>query len=69
MACSLFKQSKSKAFVWFADESLLAMGNIDLVEDVGKVLSGDKDSLADTDRWSDADMPKGDMVAFFDSEL
>jgi len=56
--------------VWFGDEQILAVGNTEFIEDVGKVISGDKESLTDSERWGMADFPSGGAaVLYLDSDI
>ena len=64
-----FKGDK-KVLVWFADKKILAWGTKDMVEESGKVMTGDKESLASTDKFKSAKFESGSVaVGWVDSDL
>ncbi len=64
-----FDEESKEVFVWFKDAKVLAMGHKSMVEDIGGVLAGDDESLADSDKWASADLEQGAATVFVDSAL
>jgi hypothetical protein len=59
------KDSKDDAVVWYPDAKLMVFGKIDFIEDIGGVVTKDKDNLAGSDRWKQADFSSGSSAIFF----
>lgn len=62
------KKSKYRAFVWFQDAKLLAMGHPDYIEDISSVLDG-SDSLANHENWGKAKFEGGSALVYVSPEL
>ncbi|HTJ83853.1 MAG TPA: hypothetical protein VL400_19175, partial [Polyangiaceae bacterium] len=63
-------EAKKNACVWFEKAKIFACGDTDFVEDTGKVISGDKESLAKAnDTFKKAKWPSGStMLVYIDPE-
>lgn len=62
------KKKSGKVFVWFESEKLFVTGDEDMVEEIGKVIKGDKESLAKAnDTFKKASWPGGSsLLVYFD---
>lgn len=55
--------------VWFEAHGIIAIGEIDLVREVGEVLAGNAPSLEDSDRWDEAEFGgDGDLLIYVDQQ-
>jgi hypothetical protein len=60
----------SVCMIWFADANILAMGQKDLVEDIGAVISDGKDSLANSEKYGQANFDSAaSVIGFVDAKL
>ena len=67
---SVSAESKSSALVWFADQRLLVMGHEDLIEEISGVAEKGKDSLADSDKFAQAQFESGaSAIAYIDMDV
>ena len=67
---SVSAESKSSALVWFADQRLLVMGHEDLIEEISGVAEKGKDSLADSDKFAQAQFESGaSAIAYIDMDI
>jgi hypothetical protein len=59
------KDSKKEAAVWYPDAKLFVIGDTDLIEDIGGVVTKDKENLASNERWKQAEFASGSSAIFF----
>ncbi len=64
-------KKKKSACVWWEDKKILGCGEVDWIEDVGKVMSGDKESLAKGNEvFAKAKWPAGSaLLVYVDPEV
>ncbi|MFO0617465.1 MAG: hypothetical protein U0414_33020 [Polyangiaceae bacterium] len=62
-------KGKRGVAVWFEETKVLAIGSVDMVEDCGKVMRGDKDALATTEHFKQAKYENGGIaLGWIDSD-
>ncbi len=59
------RRPRDKVYVYFEDPGLFVYGDPEMVEDVGRILDGDKESLADNPRFKQVSWPGGSTVIEF----
>ena len=64
-----YDEDSKKVLVWFGDAKILAVGDKSMVEDIGGVLAGNDESLADSEKWGQVELEGGAAIVFVDSEL